>query len=125
MAMFADITPEVVGNYIGFGVLFSLSLAGIFKCVKIARRPSAHTQCVLALLLVLVGFAGSSISAISTRMHLLPLGGILAITSVILILYVASFVTATIGLLDFRKNRESYSQGAAQAKWCSDLARPC
>src|SRR5436190_1194243 len=122
MAMFADITPEIFGNFVGFGVLFSLSLAGILKCVRIARRPTAHTQCVLALLLVLVGFAFSSVSAILARLHLFPFGGWLAITSVIVILYVASFVTAMIGLIDFRKNREAYNQGSAQAKWALGLS---
>src|SRR4051794_8086497 len=105
MAMFAEITPELVGNFVGFAALFSLSLAGILKCLKIARRPSTHTQCVLALLLLLVAFAASTISAILARTHLLSLGSALAITSLVVILYVASFVTATIGLLDFRKNR--------------------
>ncbi len=122
MAVFADITPEHVGNVVGFVVLLSLSLAGIVKCVRIVRRPTAHTLCVAALLLVLLGFAGSSISVFLGQMQLLPFGALLAMTSINLILYVASFVTATIGLIDFRKHRDTYTQGTAQAKWALGLS---
>src|SRR3954468_5086439 len=72
MSMFAEIAPERMGFFIGFGVLVCLSLAGTIKCWQIARRPTAHTLCAVALLLVFLGLMGSSIKTTLGDLQLVP-----------------------------------------------------
>src|SRR4051812_47111221 len=122
MILLADISAEHVGIVIGFVLLLGISLSGIVKCARIIRRPTAHALCVIALLLMLVGLAVSSFSVFLLRMQWLPLAAGLVMTAISLVLYVAAFVTATIGWIDFRKHREAYSQGIAQAKWAMGLS---
>jgi transglutaminase-like putative cysteine protease/Tfp pilus assembly protein PilF len=122
MALWGEIPPEIVGRLAGSGVIICLLLAGILKCVQLVRRPTTHSVCASALLIVLVGLLSSSILALLFHLHWLPFGLRLALSSITLACYVAGFVAGTIGLIDFHKNRSAYAQGTAQAMWAIGLS---
>ncbi len=113
--LLADAPPETIGRVSSFVILCSLLLAGIVKCIHIARRPATNSLCVYSLLLLLTGLLVSSLVTFLTYVAALPLAGRLAIVAVILICYVASAVTAIIGLADYRKHAGTYNQGRKQA----------
>ena len=118
----AEFSDELVGNVVGYGIVFCLLAAGILKCAQIARRPTAHSLCVYALLMVLTGLFVGGILAVLTRIQVLGLEGRLALSALVLCVYVAALVTAVIGMADFRKHRDAYTQGSAQAKWAAALS---
>jgi hypothetical protein len=118
----AEISPGFVAVVVVHIIVFSILLAGILKCVQIARRPSAHSLSVYALLIVLTGMLAGGVLAVLARAQVAGLAGQLALVAIVLCMCVAGLVTAVIGLADFRKHRETYLQGLAQAKWAAALS---
>src|SRR5260370_26752386 len=105
-------------GYVTGGILFTLVLLLLaIKCFSIARRPATHTLCAVSLgVLLSAYFLGSVIGVVAKR---LPpeiataceiLSGLLILAAVM-----AAVTLATIGLVDYAKNKTLYRQGRAQA----------
>jgi tetratricopeptide (TPR) repeat protein len=122
MDVFGDMSAEAISRGAASLVMMCIVLAGIFKCAQIMRRPVAHRLCVSALLLVLIGILMSSMLVLLLPIAWMPFGARIALGSIALVCYIAGFVTATIGLLDLRKNGEAYRQGKTQARLALGLS---
>ncbi len=112
--LFSEMTPEQIGHFTGKYVFWGLILvAGLLKCAKIARRPSTSTLCVLSLAFFLLCWLFSLLcqDSIETPLALLLYRG------VVVALLLCSLVLGIVGLVDYRRHRDIYTQGKAQAIW--------
>lgn len=100
----------------GSVIVLVLLGVGIFKCVSIMRRPATSTLCVLALLLLLLGWGLSSTASTLKQLVAAFDGAFLIISSLLAcIIFLAALILAIIGLAAYDKNR--FNQGRAQAIW--------
>lgn len=100
-------------------------LAGALKCWSISRRPATNTKCALSLMVVLLslivaGSLGAVMKQIGSSPAMAFAGGILGLA--LLATMVAAIVLAILGLVEFSKQPDVYSQGRAQAIWTLVLA---
>lgn len=121
MASIVTESPEAFGRMVGSVIVLSLFGIGIFKCVSIMRRSTTSKICVLALLLLLLGWGLSS--ATSTLKLVVPGfdGPLMVLFSMGggMIVLVA-LVLAIVGLATYDKAR--FNQGRAQAVWAIVLS---
>lgn len=106
------------GRYTGHLVTLFIVLLGAYKCWQISARPTTNRKCVFALMFLLVAMVGFSIlrllsyfipasdgfSLFVAIAGLLPFG-----------LIVTAAVLATMGLVEYAKEKGKYQQGRAQA----------
>lgn len=126
-ALLGAASPEQVGR-IGGAVFAALLLfAGIVKCLQIMRRPSTSTLCVLSLALPLVVMLAASILSVFVRPaaqdgHSYAAVVLQMFTGVRFALLFTAIVIAVIGLIQYGRNKERYTQGRHQAVWAILLA---
>ena len=95
-------------------------LAGALKCWSISRRPATNTKCALSLMIVLLslivaGSLGVVVKQIGSSPAMAFAGGILGLA--LLATMVTAIVLAILGLVEFFRQPNVYSQGRAQAIW--------
>mgnify|MGYP001821276603 CR=1 FL=1 len=108
---------ETGGAAVFLGALALGAFLAMRHCLRIARRPAAHTLCVQALACLFGGLcvlflaaAVRTVFALSTAVF-----GLLALCAIGFVF--AAPILATIGLRDLAKSRVRYHQGFAQAVW--------
>ena len=99
--------------------LFLAWLYGVYKCVRVARRTTTHTLCVLSLVFWMFGFFLLPVSGLVATLEdgfgrYLMAGGLLAILGVICL--IVSVVLGFVGLVDVGRRTDDLNQGGAQAK---------
>ncbi|MFC1497211.1 DUF3857 domain-containing protein [Verrucomicrobiota bacterium] len=110
------------GKLAGTFVRLVIILAGIIKCFQISRRKETSTLCSIALGLVLMAWLTISISSIIKCFYHNPdILFNIAVLFIALICLSGGFVTAIIGLVDY-KNHPEYCQGRKQGIWSIVLA---
>ena len=112
------------GHFAGQAIFLASLVAGILKCWSISRRPTTNKKCALSLMIVLFTFAMSgAIGIIRNELGPSPLLTALsgALGLAIIGSLTAAIVLAIIGLIEFSKRRDLYTQGRAQAIWALGL----
>lgn len=105
-----------IGQAIGGGLFLILVSFGIFKCIKIMRRPTASSVCVCALLLLLfLWFLSGALNVLGNIFDLSSRVAMFIASAVTLIGAIAAVITGIVGLALY--NRERFNQGRAQAIW--------
>ena len=97
---------------IAIGILFA---AGAAKCGVIMLRPQAHKICVGSLAALLLTFAFYCTSALFQFLFEPPRWLTIASHLLGMLAIFFSWTMALIGLFDYRRRREAYDQGRAQA----------
>ncbi len=105
----------VAGNLAVNLVLWVILLAGILKCLQIAKRPTTNTVCVLSLVLSLLAWTLTiGLGASGGELGVDP-----AVKRVVSLVIVAATlacpVLGIVGLVQVRRSRGRYVQGRAQA----------
>ena len=115
-------TPTLIALAIGL-ILGVFILWGIAKCFSIMRRPTTNAVCVLSLVIFLVAWlvslAVGLLKQMGTREIFTTLLGFLS-----LMLLVASFALAIVGLALYGRPKDYYLQGRRQATWVLVLSTP-
>jgi len=113
----ADASPAYqAGQLTGFLLVILPTFLGMLKCIAMLRRPTTSKLCVTALLLALaawfVAIAGHGLTLLYPAQN-----EIIRVLSALpaLMLLMAAFVIAIIGLASFDSKR--HAQGRAQAAW--------
>ncbi len=109
-------TAYQYGYYTGRTVFVLLIVAGILKCISLARKPNCNAKCAISLALMLGTFAlASALQAIVAMVPDMSLiaGPVLGL--LIFGCFVTGIVFAIMGLIEYSKNRELYIQGKGQA----------
>lgn len=105
-----------MGRLPGLVIVGGGSLLGAIKAIQISRRETTHTLCALSLACSLGAFAGTSLVRYlaqatdwgpTLRLIQMPIAGLLF----------ASPILAILGLVNYRRKRDQYVQGRAQATW--------
>ncbi len=113
---FPLLSPEKLGYIIGVLVCIVPALIGFIKCLRIMRRPTTSTLCVLALAMVLLAwFTSASNAASKLFFGTNSMVWSLVVAFVCLILMITAIVLSIVGLATY--NRETMVQGRKQAIW--------
>ena len=114
----AELAAEDAGRLTGKFAFALLILAGIAKCIQIAKRPTTNSLCVYSLAVFLLSWFVSSVSGALFESELAS--AILLMASVVL--WITSLVLGITGLVTYRSNEELYVQGRKQAWWGVSLS---
>ncbi len=113
----ADATAYDAGRITGQLVAVLVLLLGVLKCWTISRRSATNAKCVLALMLLLLGWLVAAVASmlLGRNPDLRVVYGLFGLAMLGLIL--AALVLAILGLAEYANARERYTQGRAQAIW--------
>lgn len=119
--MFCEVTAATEsGRIVGLILFWGALLAGALKCWTISRRPNTNTKCALSLMMILLAFMiaaifGQMAKEVGGSRWMALLGAIAGLGMMGLL--VAGAVLAILGLVEYSKRREVYTQGRMQAIW--------
>lgn len=116
-----------VGSVQASAILASLLLgalfaAGALKCGAIMARPQTHTLCVGSLAVLLSAFTLSAALNFLRTLYSLPLWLTTAFQLACILGMAVAWTMALVGLLDYRRRRDSYDQGRIQAWFALGIA---
>jgi tetratricopeptide (TPR) repeat protein len=112
----AQLEPQAIGSIAGTIFWAFISLAGIAKCIKIAKRETTNAKCVYALVFILAAWFIPSSFAVLKVVFSVPPIIIMIMSAVSLVLMTCSILLAILGLAECRQDNR-YSQGRKQAIW--------
>ena len=113
LILLAELPPEEIGRHTGRIVVYLLLLAGIIKCVKISRRPTTSAICVSSLTVFLCGWLMSALAGNHVESRFAQF----LIFIALIVFWVTSIVLGIVGLIDYSRNKEEFTQGRKQAWW--------
>ena len=113
------------GRIAGQIFVWAALLGGALKCWSISRRPATNAKCAHSLMIVLLacmvaGCFGTLLKEFGPSPAVAFAGGILGLGMIAGL--VAGIVLAILGLVEYSKKRDVYTQGRAQAIWALALA---
>src|SRR5688572_3717476 len=116
LTQYGEVTAHNVGYVIGTVIALLVFLGLTVKCFAIARRPTTNSKCAYALGSVLGGWFLAALGGILSKWF--PQGGPLMVGLGGLSFFgtaIVGVVLAIIGLVEYRKGKETYRQGRTQA----------